>query len=88
MGGSVTDHGQESDVRVCTEGPRWSSGRAPVLQHRTRRWLLYRRLRAIHGRVVGLLVAATIGSLYYRKSRGIYKIDVVKAVILARFDGC
>lgn len=39
-------------MRVCTEGPRWLSGRAPVLQHRTRRWLLYRRLRAIHGRVV------------------------------------
>ena len=39
-------------MRVCTEGPRWSSGRAPVLQHRTRRWLLYRRVRTIHGRVV------------------------------------
>ena len=72
-------------MRVCTEGPRWSSGRAPVLQHRTRRWLLYRRVRTIHGRVVD-----ATGSVYgnYRKSRGIYKIYVVKAVILARFDGC
>ena len=81
-------------MRVCTEGPRWSSGRAPVLQHRTRRWLLallYRRLRAIHGRVVAARSYYRVANPVITGSHQlevIYKIYVVKAVILARFDGC